>query len=83
MAGTDLIVELHGTRDDPARANAWLERFRPTHRVKVVTQAPCDAMAIPAIAKLSQLEQFYATWEFRSEPTPWAVLQANKREAPG
>jgi SAM-dependent methyltransferase len=80
LARADLIVELHGTRADPGRARAFLARFRPTHRLQVIRQAPRDPATIPAIAALSQLEQFLASWEFRSEPTPWVVMQARRRE---
>ncbi len=78
LAMADLIVELHGTRGDAARGNAFVDRFRPTHQVQVIPHAGRDPATIPGIAMLSQLEQFYATWETRSEPTPWAVLQANR-----
>jgi precorrin-6B methylase 2 len=79
LARADLIVELHGTRDRPALARALLDRFRPTHRAQIIRQAPRDARAIPGFEAASQLEQFLATWEFRAEPTPWAILQAKRR----
>ena len=78
LARADLIVEMHGTARDPARARALLERFRPTHRLQMARPGPRHPAAIPALAAMPQLDQWLAVWEFRTEPTPWAVLQAKE-----
>jgi predicted O-methyltransferase YrrM len=76
LARADLIVELHGVARDPGAVGAFLERFRPTHRLQTVRHGARDPAAIPALKGMRQLDQWLAVWEFRTEATPWAVMQA-------
>jgi hypothetical protein len=69
----DIIVELH----DSPRAKPSVvipERFGATHDVTMVRHGG-QAVALPALLEqLGHLDQLLAVWEWRSEPTPWAVM---------
>ncbi|HET7884042.1 MAG TPA: class I SAM-dependent methyltransferase [Acetobacteraceae bacterium] len=71
----DLIVELH---DGPqAKPSALIpERFAATHDITMVRHAGHE-VALPALFEpLGHLDQLLAVWEWRSAPTPWAVMLA-------
>jgi hypothetical protein len=75
LAAMDLIVELH---DSPEAKPSVLipERFAATHGVTLVRHGgqPAD---LPALFEpLGHLDQLLAEWEWRSGPTPWAVMLA-------
>ena len=73
----DIIVELH----DGFVAGATptiLERFRSTHEIQLiypsVRRSPPE---IPVFQRLNHLDQLLAIWEWRSFPTPWAILRSH------
>jgi hypothetical protein len=71
----DLIVELH---DGPEVKPSVLipERFKSSHTVTMVRNAG-QAVELPALFEaLGHLDQLLAVWEWRSGPTPWAVMLA-------
>jgi hypothetical protein len=75
LTAMDLIVELH---DSPAAKPSVLipERFSATHAVTMVRHGG-QAVDLPALFDtLGHLDQLLAVWEWRSGPTPWAVMQA-------
>jgi hypothetical protein len=75
LAAMDLIVELH----DSAQAQPSVlipRRFAATHAVTMVRHR-AQPVALPALFDgLGHLDQLLAVWEWRSRPTPWAVMQA-------
>jgi len=75
LRAMDLIVELH---DSPAARPSVVipERFGATHDVTMVRHGG-RAVALPALFEpLGHLDQLLAVWEWRSGPTPWAVMRA-------
>ena len=81
LQAMDLIVELH---DSPQAKPSVLipERFGATHAVTLVRHGG-RAVALPALFEpLGHLDQLLAVWEWRSGPTPWAVMQARTEAKP-
>ena len=80
LAGMDIVVELHPMA---GRANLDIvpKRFEVTHDVTVfwprVGRPDLPVMFRP----LSHMDQLLAIWEWRSTPTPWAVLLARSAGA--
>jgi hypothetical protein len=71
----DIIVELHDCMD--ARLSTDVPaRFAATHDVVLVKQAGRAKPLPPLFDKLSHLDQLLAVWEWRSGPTPWAIMTA-------
>jgi hypothetical protein len=71
----DLIVELHDSAE--AKPSALIpERFGATHAVTMVRHAGHAAELPPMFDPFGHLDQLLAVWEWRSGPTPWAVMQA-------
>lgn len=74
LATMSLIVETH----DVYRAGAlatMVERFRPTHDIIRVDQAPKAVDLPPWLVELPHLDQLLAVWEWRVQPTPWLVMR--------
>jgi hypothetical protein len=74
LRAMDLIVELH---DSPRSRPSVLvpERFGASHIVTMVRHG-MPSVKLPALfEQLGHLDQLLAVWEWRSEPTPWAVMQ--------
>jgi hypothetical protein len=71
----DVIVELHDSAH--AKPSALIpERFAATHDVTMVRHGG-RAGPLPALFEpLGHLDQLLAVWEWRSAPTPWAVMLA-------
>ncbi len=81
LQAMDLIVELH---DSPQAKPSVLilERFAVTHAVTMVRHSG-QAVKLPALFKpLGHLDQLLAIWEWRSGPTPWAVMHVGTEENP-
>jgi hypothetical protein len=75
LRAMDVIVELH---DSPQAKPSVLipERFGTTHAVTMVRHGG-QAIELPAMFEsLGHLDQLLAVWEWRSGPTPWAVMLA-------
>jgi hypothetical protein len=79
LRAMDLIVELHdGPRAKPSVIIP--ERFAVTHAVTMVRHRG-QAVELPALFEpLGHLDQLLAVWEWRSGPTPWAVMLARTEE---
>lgn len=69
----DIIVELHDCLV-PGLSVEIPQRFEATHDIKLVKQAGRGAPLPPLFDKLSHLDQLLAVWEWRSGPTPWAIM---------
>lgn len=74
LRAMDLIVELH---DSPQAKPSLLipQRFAATHAVTIVRHRGQAIELPPMFDALGHLDQLLAIWEWRSEPTPWAVMQ--------
>jgi hypothetical protein len=71
----DVIVELHDCLV-PGLSQLIPERFAASHDITLVKQAGRAKPLPPLFDKLSQLDQLLAVWEWRSGPTPWAIMLA-------
>jgi hypothetical protein len=69
----DIIVELHDCLV-PGLSSEIPQRFQETHDIKLVKQAGRASPLPPLFDKLSHLDQLLAVWEWRSGPTPWAIM---------
>jgi hypothetical protein len=75
LQAMDVLVELHDSRE--ATPSVLIpERFDATHAVTMVRHGG-RAVQLPALFEtLGHLDQLLAVWEWRSGPTPWAVMLA-------
>ncbi|MFM7512374.1 MAG: hypothetical protein ACKO3F_03255 [Cyanobium sp.] len=79
LRGMDLIVESHECIR-PGITAALTSRFRSSHRITLVQddgQRNLDN-APEWFKNLAHLDQLLATWEWRSGPTPWLVMQTTQ-----
>jgi hypothetical protein len=79
LAGIDLVVELHVTPQGQA-GNVVLPRFAATHDIAILHARSHQPQLPPFLQQLGHLDQLLAQWEWRSQPTPWAILRS---KAPG
>jgi hypothetical protein len=77
LAGFDLLVEMHDLGGRAVSAHL-LPRFQQTHAVELIAHGGRDTARFPALKDLSQFNQFIALWEWRSGPTPWAILRSRQ-----
>lgn len=75
LAGMDMVIELHPTPQGQAEALV-LPRFAATHTIEVLQAQAHQPKLPPFLAQLGHLDQLLAQWEWRSAPTPWAILRA-------
>lgn len=69
-----ILVECHETPG--ARMAARIaERFAPSHRVRRINHALAAPDLPDWLAGLGHLDRLLATWEWRSIPTPWLVME--------
>ncbi|MGI8527334.1 MAG: hypothetical protein ACR2K5_14390 [Pseudolabrys sp.] len=73
MAGFDLVVELHQVTN-PGLTRRIPARFTATHDVTIVGHGGRDVTLPPLFEQAGHLDQLLAVWEWRSGPTPWAVM---------
>ncbi len=77
LRAMDLIVELHDTQE--AKPSVLIPaRFETTHEVTMVRQGGRAVELPPLFDALGHLDQLLAVWEWRSGPTPWAVMRARE-----
>lgn len=74
----DLVVEFH-----PTSAGHTLKDvpqcFATTHDIEIRHAHGHDPELPPFLQQLGHLDQLLAQWEWRSAPTPWAILRSKKR----
>lgn len=74
----DIVVELHPTPRGHA-AQIIPHRFAATHRIEI-REAQGHRPVLPEFLKqLGHLDQLLAQWEWRSVPTPWAIMYSLRR----
>jgi SAM-dependent methyltransferase len=81
LQGMDIIVESHECLV-PGVTALLVDRFSATHQITRVTDDGQRqlAQAPDWFTSLAHLDQLLATWEWRSGPTPWLVMQAHRRD---
>jgi SAM-dependent methyltransferase len=79
LQSMDIIVESHECLV-PGITQVLIERFKPTHNITLVQDDGQRQLAKPPqwFLNLAHLDQLLATWEWRSGPTPWLVMQARQ-----
>lgn len=75
LRNMDIIVELHDSLD-PTLSTLVPRRFEATHEITLVKQAGRATPLPPLFERLGHLDQLLAVWEWRTGPTPWAVMRA-------
>jgi hypothetical protein len=75
LAGMDLVVELHPSGAGHT-AQSVPQRFSMTHTVTMVGPGGRTPVLPAFLQHLGHLDQLLAVWEWRSAPTPWAILLA-------
>lgn len=78
LKGIDLIVESHECLI-PGITQILIDRFKDTHQITLVQDNGQRQLkdAPQWFNNLAHLDQLLATWEWRSGPTPWLVMNAN------
>jgi 2-polyprenyl-3-methyl-5-hydroxy-6-metoxy-1,4-benzoquinol methylase len=72
----DLIVEVHECFK-PGLVQTMTERFSGSHDIEWFWQSPNAHRELPDwLRTLPHLDQILCTWEWRSGPTPWAVMRS-------
>lgn len=75
LAGMDLVVELHPTAAGHT-AEVIPQRFASTHNIEVRHARGHNPVLPQFLQNLGHLDQLLAQWEWRSAPTPWAVMRS-------
>jgi hypothetical protein len=75
----DVIVELHDCVH-PGLSLSIPARFTETHDVQLVRQGGRARPLPPVFRELGHLDQLLAVWEWRTGPTPWAILKARAHQ---
>lgn len=79
LARMDVIVELHDCLL-PGLSSEIPARFSATHDVTLVKQAGRGAPLPPLFDELSHLDRLLAVWEWRTGPTPWAIMTVKRAD---
>jgi hypothetical protein len=81
LTGMDLIVESHECLI-PGITQTLINRFSATHAITLVEDnGQRQLQKAPAwFNNLAHLDQLLATWEWRSGPTPWLVMQSRQAQ---
>ncbi len=76
MRKLDFIIESHECFV-PGITEELISRFSATHRITPIQDIGSRQVVNPPkwFSNLSHLDQLLATWEWRSGPTPWLVLE--------
>lgn len=73
LAGMDLVVELHPIAKGHA-LDIVPGRFSASHDIEIRHARGHDPILPAFLQQLGHLDQLLAQWEWRSAPTPWAVM---------
>lgn len=76
----DMVVELHQSRSGHAR-DVVPQRFAETHEVEIISARGHNPELPDFLHDSGHLDQLLAQWEWRSEPTPWAVLRVKNNNS--
>ena len=73
LRNMDIIVELHECFQ-PVISNKICARFVASHEITMVPHTGRNVDLPDVFQNLGDLDQLLAVWEWRTGPTPWAVL---------
>src|SRR6266849_2653455 len=71
----DVIVELHDTAQRKC-SEIVPRRFASTHAIAIVKRSARNLELPRSLDELGDLDRLLAIWEWRTGPTPWAVMTA-------
>ena len=77
LARMDIVVELHPGPAMPDVAEVP-KRFAETHQLQLIGQRMARPDLPPLFRGLGHLDQLLAIWEWRTTPTPWAIMIAKQ-----
>lgn len=79
LRAMDLIVESHDCQI-AGISKLLIERFSASHTIQLISDNGLRTLdQEPAwFTQLAHIDQLLATWEWRSGPTPWLVMQAKQ-----
>jgi len=79
LKGMDIIVESHECLI-PGVTHLLIDRFKDSHQITLVQDDGQRRLEKPPqwFLNLAHLDQLLATWEWRSGPTPWLVMQSRQ-----
>ena len=75
LAHMDIVVELHPSPERP-NVGKLPQRFSATHDISILWPQIGRTDLPDMFRGLSHLDQLLAIWEWRSTPTPWAIMLA-------
>jgi len=78
LRSMDLVVEMHETPAGHTR-NIIPQRFQETHDIEIRTARSHNPVLPACLSEVSDLDRLLAQWEWRSNPTPWAILRPRSR----
>ncbi|MFC3179582.1 hypothetical protein [Cypionkella sinensis] len=70
LRAADILVEAHDCMHH-GLSHMLVERFKATHRIRVIGRHLDDSGLPDWMEALSDLDRLVALWEWRSGPTPW------------
>ena len=79
LQGMDIIVESHECLT-AGITQLLIDRFKDTHHITLVQDDGQRQLDKPPqwFIDMAHLDQLLATWEWRSGPTPWLIMQAKE-----
>ena len=79
LQGMDIIVESHECLT-AGITQLLIDRFKDTHNITLVQDDGQRQLDKPPqwFIDMAHLDQLLATWEWRSGPTPWLIMQAKE-----
>jgi len=78
----DILVEMHQTSSH--KTDSLInKRFESTHHITII-DATLPAWPLPSVLKdCDELDKMLAVWEWRVQPTPWAILLSKEQHQSG
>lgn len=75
LSGMDIVVEFHPLQNSHT-IRIIPPRFAATHQIEILYSKGHNPVLPPFLQQLGHLDQLLAQWEWRSAPTPWAIMRA-------
>jgi hypothetical protein len=82
LCNMDLLVEMHQIAEH--QTDKLIEqRFKETHFYKKIEATMPDIPVPQALSESDELDKLLAIWEWRIQPTPWAILLSKAHHQSG
>ena len=78
----DLLVEMHQLALHKTDT-VLRERFKATHHINIIQATIPSGPLPPALYDTDELDKLLAVWEWRVQPTPWAILLSKEHHPSG